>query len=112
MRRIKLDVIIMDKLGIADSGPLKDTTGDPITMRRAIITHCGMFETSNGEEAIHAFDLGIKIKNAGPTISVEDADYKFLKDKTLGQPKYVSMIMAQVLKEFHDAETVKPEEKK
>lgn len=104
MKKIELDTIFEDELGVNRGLPIMGEDGQAITLRKVLITHCGLYQPQTGDEAIQAMDIGIKIKNANETIDLEDADFKFLKEKLLSQSKFIAMIMAKVFQVLNDTE--------
>lgn len=78
------------------------------TFRRMFLNALGGGKADSGEEAITMFDLGIKIKNAGPAIDIEDSDFNILKGKCLSNPLgWQAHFLAQVIIKLNEAEAVK-----
>ncbi len=106
MKKFKINEVLRDDFGILDGEAFTDNKGNPITLRFALLHHCGMYQAQNGEEAIRSYDIGVHIKNSPDLLMLEDAEYQFLIDKPLSQAKYVSMLMAKIFNIVKNAETV------
>lgn len=62
----------------------------------------------DGENAIDLMQLGLKFKLADPDISLEDAEFKLLKDRcSQNTPSWQAHFHAQVMLKLKDAEKSK-----
>ncbi len=77
-----------------------------ITFRSALVCCCGAFQpqaqpglsAKAGQEAILAYDIGLKIHNAEKDIKLEEVDINLLQKIVDSNRVYVAFITAQLLK--------------
>lgn len=85
--------------------------GLPITFRRAFVSCCGIYQpqmavipgmsrspTQLGEEAIRAYDLGLKIHQAESDIELPVSDFELLRKIVTTNRIYAAFITAQLFK--------------
>jgi hypothetical protein len=105
MKKISnLDSEIMDFLG----EPINlGTPAEPmhVNVKKVLVNHIGSIKPKDGEEAIRAYSIGLKIAQSNGSVALEDADFKLL-EKSLEDMKYSSLVMGQVFMVLKDAKTV------
>lgn len=75
--------------------------------RQNLIAACGLIATSDPNEAIALFDIGLKIKNSQQTLMLENAEYEKLKNCVEKNPtRLPSVFFSQMIKKVRSAEDV------
>lgn len=89
---------IDDKPSHFQEDVLPETMAALPTYRRMFKNAVGTVAARNGEEAIDLYQLGLKLKMEGSDISLEDAEFKLLKDTCEKNPaQWMAHFQAQVL---------------
>lgn len=85
-----------------------DEKADPSalpTIRQELVKQLGISLADNAEQAIDLFQLGLKIKNAGDSVSIEDSEFNLLRKVCeKNQLKWMSHFQAQILLLLKQAE--------
>lgn len=75
------------------------------TFRKLFKAAIGMGVSKNPEEAVDLYQIGLKLKIDGPDISLEDAEFKRLKECCNPNPaNWISHVHACVLMKIKEAE--------
>ncbi len=113
MKTLKeLNKIIQTISGIPIADMAKDKT---MTYKSALVSVCEMHKPGQlgTGEALKAFDLGIKILNAGDEIELEDKDIDFLKNVVNKSGIYFSVVIGRLTHYLNEAEeTLKVDDKR
>lgn len=77
----------------------------PITLFSGMLKLVGAYQTTDGEERIAAYALGLKIYGHDVSVDLEDAEYKLLlkilSAKTMAPSAIMGGQISQILKESH-----------
>jgi len=80
-------------------GKIIQDGNEAITFKTVFLNLLGTYNAENGKEAIQVYDLGIKINNyKQDEFNIEDAEKELLKKAIEKNKIYVSIVIAQVLK--------------
>lgn len=87
-----------------------DVVASMPTYRKMFRAVCGMGLAKSGEEAMDLVQIGLKMQLADPDISLEDAEFRLLKERCEKNPvQWQAHFHGQVMLKLKEAETSKKE---
>jgi len=93
MKTINVDTVITDFRG----NPVRDATGQPVTVKEALLNLVGMTRAATGKDAIRYAELGRRLLHSNGEWPVEDADLPLVQASIdANGPGYVVNVIAAV----------------
>uniref|UniRef100_A0A6M3IRM1 Uncharacterized protein n=1 Tax=viral metagenome TaxID=1070528 RepID=A0A6M3IRM1_9ZZZZ len=103
MKKINLDLqfkTLDDKTIVISENKINK----PLTLKFVLLNILGTYQAADGVESITVYDVGIKINRAKESIDLEDVEYELIKKVVNTNKLFVSIVTAQILKEFKKLE--------